>query len=228
MRLASIFTGRLLALLAIISSLLAGCASPTAAPTQTQPAPSATLADTATLSPTATEIPASPTASSTPLPTDTATPLPTDSATPLPTDTLAPTDTPVPPTFTPTRPPRPTATTQPLLGAAGLKIWTYPDNKTKYTGNEGFGLAIYYKNVGRIAWEPGYQLKLVRHVGVGEVTVQPEMDLTVVVPSGGKVEFDLWAFGSEHYGQHTWYFQLFTDTGKMIPGSQVTFTFTSI
>jgi len=89
-------------------------------------------------------------------------------------------------------------------------------------------LAIYLKNTGTQTWEPGYKLKLVKHVGVGEVTVQPEMDLTVEVPSGGKVEFDLWAFGSEHYGLHTWYFQLYSQYGEPIAGSQATYSFTAI
>ncbi|HVP21956.1 MAG TPA: hypothetical protein VMS73_08865 [Anaerolineaceae bacterium] len=211
---------RSMVLIAIAGNLLAGCASATTVPTQTQPAPSATLANTPTLAETPTEVPPSSTASPSPLPTDT--------ATLLPTATLIPTDTPVPPTLTPTGSPTPTATRQPDLAAVGLKVWTYPEDKTRYTGNEGFGLAIYYKNTGKLAWKPGYKLKLVKHVGVGEVTVQPEMDLPVSVPSGGKVEFDLWAFGSEHYGQHTWYFQLFTDTGIAIPGSQVSFAFASI
>jgi hypothetical protein len=213
-------TGRLLILVALLGGLVAACSSPTPQPTATQPVPSPTLAATPTSTATLTEISATPTLTVTP--TLTATPALTNTPTQLPSNT------PIPATVTPTTPPTPTATKQPQLAADGLKVWTYPENKTKYGGNEGFGLAIYYKNVGSLTWQPGFMLKLVKHVGVGEVTVQPQILLDVTVPSGGKVEFDLWAFGSEHPGQHTWYFQLYTDTGKLIPGSEVKFTFTAI
>ena len=84
------------------------------------------------------------------------------------------------------------------------------------------------KNTGTIAWEPGYQLRFVRLTNGGDITVQPKADLTTEVKPGGKVEFDLWAFGSETLGDHTWYFDLFTPGGEKVPGSDATYTFTMI
>ena len=95
-------------------------------------------------------------------------------------------------------------------------------------GNEGFGLAIYLKNTGSLAWDTGYQLRLTGHVGPGEVTMQTSDALDETVVTGGKVEFDLWAFGSEHPGQHTYTFQLFSSSGEPVPGSKVSYTFTAI
>jgi Ig-like domain from next to BRCA1 gene len=97
-----------------------------------------------------------------------------------------------------------------------------------FIANERFTLAIYLKNTGTITWQPGYQLKFTQLTNGGDITVQPQADLTVPVAPGGKVEFDLWAFGSETLGDHTWFFELFTDNGKAVPGSNCSFTFTMI
>jgi hypothetical protein len=155
-------------------------------------------------------------------------PSPTATQTFTVTPTLpAPSLTPLPPTLTPTVTPTPTSTS-PALAAQVLKVWTYPSTKTEYHGNEGFGIAIYMKNTGSTAWEPGFQLKLTAHTGPGEITVQTVADLTVIVPPGGKVEFDLWGFGSEHPGQHTYTFKLFTNYGNPVYGSDALFAFTAI
>ncbi len=107
-------------------------------------------------------------------------------------------------------------------------MWTYPSSKTEYRGNEGFSIAIYLRNTGSKAWEPGYQLKLVRHIGPEEVTVQSSAKLKVTVPPAGAVEFDLWAFGSETPGKQTYIFKLFTVYGFPVTGSEASISFTSI
>ncbi len=117
--------------------------------------------------------------------------------------------------------------TAPALSAKVLRVWSF-SNTTVYIANVGFTLAIYMQNTGSRTWTPGYQLRFVGLTNGGDVTVQPSQDLTVEVKPGGKVEFDLWAFGSEMLGEHTWYFQLFTADGKKVPGSQCSFTFTMI
>ncbi len=155
-------------------------------------------------------------------PESTPTPVPSASA------TLAlPSATPILPTLTPTLTLTPTAT-QPPVSAELLGVWTYPSSKTDYSGNEGFGIAISLKNTGSEAWLPGYQLKLVSHIGPEEVTVQSSANLAVAVPPGGKVEFDLWAFGSEHPGKHTYTFKLFSNYGIAVAGGVATFTYTAI
>jgi hypothetical protein len=153
------------------------------------------------------------------LPTATPTQAPTATPIPTATETLA-------STASETASPVPTAI-PPALSADVLKIWSYA-NTTVYIANHGFTLAIYMKNTGTITWKPGYQLRFTGLTNGGDVTVQPVQDLTVEVKPGGKVEFDLWAFGSETLGDHTWYFQLFTADGKKVPGSQCSFTFTMI
>ena len=203
-------------LIVLVCSALAGCATvtpipPTPAPTQDPATLVAIMVST---------IYADMTAQA--LLNPSATPSPQPTATPLP-----PTATPLPPTLTPTASLTPTPT-PPELSAETLNVWTYPSAKTEYQGNEGFGLAIYLKNTGTAAWEPGYQLRLTGHSGDGEVTVQATANLTKTIYPNGKVEFDLWAFGSEHPGKHTFTFQLFTSYGKPVAGSQVTYTYTAI
>ena len=164
--------------------------------------------------------------SATPLPS--ATMLPT--ATPLPTSTPLPTATPEPsatPTPAATNTPEQTATfTTAPLAAQALYTTTYPGNKRKYLPNEGFGLALGFQNVGSVTWEPGYYVKIVGFQG--EVTVQQELATNQTVKPGGKIEFDLWAFGSETITTHVWYFQLFTPQGNPVPGGYISFTYDSI
>ncbi len=84
------------------------------------------------------------------------------------------------------------------------------------------------KNTGSTAWLPGYQLRLAAHAGPEEITVQTSAELAVTVPPGGKVEFDLWAFGSEHPGKHTYTFKLFSNYGIAVMGSDASFTYTAV
>ncbi len=149
------------------------------------------------------------------------------SATPTQAPSATPTATPLPPTLTPTVTLTPTPTQFPV-SAELLGVWTYPSSKTQYSANEGFGIAIYLKNTGTEAWVPGYQLKLVSHVGPEEVTVQQSINLTVTVLPGGKVEFDLWGFGSEHAGKHTYTFKLYSNWGIAVMGGVAVFTYTAI
>ncbi len=205
--------GRLLLILVLSSSLFAGCSalSPTPAPAPTQDPATLVAAAVQTLS-------AQMTAEAIRNPS--ATPVPTD--TPVPTATLVPpTETPLPPTLTPTD----TATPAPALEAKFLSAGTFPENRLEYIPNEHFGLAVRFKNVGTIGWTPGYRLVLTGHEG--EVTVQPELELTKGVAPGEAVEFDLWAFGSETLGRHTWYFQLFSQSGGPVPGGSAAFSYTS-
>jgi hypothetical protein len=202
-------------ILVLLSSTLAACSSAVLTPVATQtaePTSTSTVAATPTNQPT---VPVTPSlaATATLSPIATATPVPTA------TETLI-------PTATQTASPTPTATPPPLA-AEVLKVWSFSDN-TVYIANVGFTLGIYMKNTGAITWEPGYQLRFVGLTNGGDITVQPVADLTVEVRPGGKVEFDLWAFGSETLGEHTWYFQLFTANGKKVPGSECSFTFTMI
>lgn len=200
----------------LICSLLAGCAAATPVP----PPPAPTQDPATQVAAVVGTIYADMTSQARLNPTATPSPLPT--STPLP-----PTATPLPPTITPTASLTPTAT-PPELSAQVLKVWTYPSAKNQYSGNEGFGLAIYLKNTGSAAWGQGYQLRITGHTGPGEITVQAAADLTTTVAPGGKVEFDLWAFGSEQPGEHTYTFQLFTIYGKAVPGSQATYKYTAI
>ena len=209
--------------LVLLSFVLASCSGPaslSATPAPTQVVPTLAASPTNTPFSPATQVPP-PTTTATSLPTVTQAPSPTATSTSLPTATLVPSETPVP--ATPTR----VNTQPPPLSAQVLKVWTY-SNQTVFIANQGFSLAIYLKNTGNITWQPGYQLKFTGLTNGGDITVQPQQDLTVAVAPGGKIEFDLWAFGSETLGDHTWFFELFTDTGKAVPGSGCSFTFTMI
>lgn len=146
----------------------------------------------------------------------------------IPTPSLTPTETPVPATSTPVAPtatPEATATTQPAVSAQALYTTTTPENKREYIPNEKFTLALGFKNTGTVAWAAGSKVKLVSYKG--EVTVNPEVTTDKAVAPGDKVEFDLWAFGSETLGQHTWYFQLYSSQGVPVPGGAIAFSYTS-
>jgi len=150
-------------------------------------------------------------------------------ATPVPpTETPQPTETPVPPTPTSSTP-EATATSAPTqapaVSAQALYTATFPDNKKEYIPNEDFSLALGFKNTGSVNWDPGTKIKLVGFKG--EVTCQPEQELSKGVEPGAKIEFDLWAFGSETLGEHIWYFQLYNAQGIAIPGGYISFTYTS-
>jgi hypothetical protein len=147
------------------------------------------------------------TASSTPIPATLTSPPPTET----PTETLIPSDTP---------------TVQPAYSAAVIYVVAYPEDKREYVGNERFSIALGFRNTGTQTWEAGTNVKLVSFTG--EVTVQVETSVNKTVAPGEKVEFNLWAFGSEMYGDHTFAFQLFTSTGLAIPGGYATFTYTSV
>ncbi len=206
-------TGRLLITLCLVAVLAAGCASPT-------PPPPLPTIDPATYVAAAVE---------------TLSAQITEEALRNPTDTpVPPTDTPVPPTSTPELPTltptlaislTPTATQPPPLSSQFLYATTYPENKREYVPNEKFGLALGFINNGSITWEPGYRLKLVNFEG--EVTVAPEAELGQAIAPGQKAEFNLWAFGSETLGQHTWYFQLYSSQGVPVPGGFAYFSYVS-
>jgi hypothetical protein len=153
---------------------------------------------------------------------------PTATPTPQPTATLEPTATPIPATETPAAPAA-TATTAPTqapaVSAQALYASTFPENKREYIPNERFSVAIGFKNTGSVTWEAGTKVKLVSFTG--EVTVNPEVETSKAVGPGDKVEFDLWAFGSETLGQHTWNFQLYNAQGVAISGGYISFSYTS-
>ncbi len=171
------------------------------------------------------------------------------SATPLPTATPLPSPTPIPPTATvtataatagtqaagagalstPAAPGAPAATaTQGIVnGIAGKFLYaaTFPENKREYMPNEKFGLALGFQNMGTVTWEAGSYVKLVNFTG--EITVQTELKMDKNVGSGEKIEFGLWAFGSEMLGSHTWVFQVYTPAGGAIPGAAGAFSYKS-
>ncbi len=154
------------------------------------------------------------------------------SPTPVPTATPVPTETPVPPTPTPSVPtqtPTSTATTAPAISAKFLSAGTFPENKFEYVPNEKFGLAVRFKNTGTATWAAGYRLVLTGFVGIegNEVTVQKECELGRSIAPGEAAEFDLWAFGSETLGRHTWYFQLYSTEGVPVPGGSAAFSYVS-
>ena len=140
----------------------------------------------------------------------------------LPTETDIPTETPVPsPTLSPT--PAFTATPSitptpelPALKAEFLYAATYPENKTQYVPNEAFGLALGFKNIGSLAWVPGYKILITNQYS--DFTGWPEASMNKYVATGEKVEFNIAGFGSEGLGMHTWIYQLYTDTGVPSPG----------
>lgn len=157
------------------------------------------------------------------------------SLTPNPTETLSPSQTPQPtstptlaPTNTPEESPTPevtvTNTLIPILSQA-LYSTSYPGNRREYIPNEGFGLALGFQNIGSITWEPGFYVKVVDFEG--EITVQEEAKTSQSVAPGQKIEFNLWAFGSETLGRHVWYFQLYTASGIPVPGGYISFSYES-
>ena len=197
----------------LVAGLLAACAAPTAAPTVAPTVDQATYIAAAvnTLAARMTDE-----ALKNPSPT------PQPSATPVP-----PTNTPLPPTDTPTPTIEPTITVTeaPALSAQFLYAVTYPENKRVYVPNEEFGLALGFQNTGTITWPPGC---LIRITGFqGEITVQQDGSLSVGVEPGKKGEFNLWAYGSETLGPHTWYFQIYTPNGVPIPGGVGSFSYVS-
>lgn len=209
------FTGKIALAALLIGSLLTSCSGltppqPTAAPTIDQQK----LLEYAvqTLSAQATqEALAHPSATPTLEPTATA--------------TQTPTITPIPATPTLSTPPTSTATQAPPISARALYAVTYPENKNEYVPNEEFGLALGFLNTGTVAWEAGTRLKIIYYTGDGEV--QPEAELDHRIGPGEKVEFDLWAFGSETLGKHTWTFQLYAPSGGAIPGGVISFYYES-
>jgi len=208
-------TGKIVLVALLIGMLLTGCsglapAQPTAAPTIDQQKLLEYAVQTMSAQMTA-EALANPSATPTPEPTATA--------------TQTPTITPIPATPTLATPPTATATQPPPISAQALYAVTYPENKPDYIPNEEFGLALGFKNTGSIAWDAGSRLKLVSYTG--EVTVQPEIELDHRVNPGEKIEFNLWAFGSETLGKHSWTFQLYTPSGGPIPGAVITYYYES-
>lgn len=193
---------------------LAGCSTPTPAPTAMPTVDPATYIAAAveTLSAQMTEEA---------LRNPTATPVPPTN-TPVP-----PTNTPEPPaaTATPAIPPTATATQAPALSAQFLYAATYPENKRIYVPNEEFGLALGFQNTGTITWSPGTILKIINFKG--EITVQQKVEIESVVEPGDKVEFNLWAYGSETLGEHTWVFQIYNREGGAISGGVGYFSYTS-
>ena len=152
-----------------------------------------------------------------------------------PSNTPAPTQTPIPPSPTPvpntptvtiTSEPTNTPTQEVAISASVVYVVSYPENKREYVGNESFGIALGFLNTGTTTWEAGSKVKLVSYNG--EPTVQLETTVDKAVAPGERVEFNLWAFGSEWYGDHTFVFQLFTAQGLAIPGGYATFTYTSV
>lgn len=152
---------------------------------------------------------------------------PTATPTPQPTATFTatPTITPIPATPTLATPPTSTATLPPPLSAQALYAVDYPKYTQKYVPNEEFSLAVGYLNNGSIAWEPGSRLKVIKCSADCEVQLEAELDHRV--GPGEKYEFNLWAFGSETLGKHTWTFQLFAASGGAVPGSIISFYYES-
>lgn len=149
------------------------------------------------------------------------------SPTPLPTNTPFPTATPVTPTETPsaTFAPTPAPTQVPALSAQFVYVVTFPENKRVYVPNEEYGVALGFENTGTVVWNAGYYVKLVDFKG--EVTIRTELSVDKVVKPGERIEFDLWAFGSETLGKHTFVYQLYTETGIAVPGGIGVYTYTS-
>lgn len=217
--------GRMISAAALVG-MLAACAAPTVEPTVLPPTAAPTMDPATVVAAAVSTISAQMTEQA--LLNPTATPLPTN--TPVP-----PTPTPLPPT--PTLEPAAATqqaqpTTAPTEGAVGglsakfLYSTTYPGNKREYLPNETFSLAMGFENNGTVDWEPGMRLQITGFEG--EITVQQDAKLENGVPAGGKAEFNLWAYGSETITTHTWYFQIVTPSGSVIPGGYGSFTYTSI
>lgn len=145
-----------------------------------------------------------PSATPTPIPTATVTPTPMPTNTPLPTMTFT---------------PQPTVAT---LSAKLTSIGTFPVNRTEFTPNENFSIAVTFLNTGTVPWYPGAKLVLVGHEGE-HITVQQEAVLSHQVNPGEKIEFDLWAYGSEDMSYQRMYFQLYSDYGSAVKGGYAVF-----
>lgn len=150
------------------------------------------------------------------------------SATPLPTATpIPPTATLQPATEVPTATlPLDTATPEFSLSARLAYVTAYPEDKRIYIPNERFSIAIGFENTGTLTWDSGTTIKLISFKG--EVTVQTTLTIDKAVRPGEKMEYDLWAFGSETLGDHTFNFQLYTSQGLAIPGGFASFSYTSV
>ncbi len=149
------------------------------------------------------------------------------SPTPLPTSTPVPSATPLPPTESPaaTLAPTQAPTQAAALSAQFVYVVTFPENKRIYVPNEEYGVALGFENTGTIVWNSGYYVKLVDYKG--EVTIQTQLAVDKSAKPGERIEFDLWAFGSETLGQHTFVYQLYTETGIAVPGGVGVYTYTS-
>ncbi len=151
---------------------------------------------------------------------------PTATDTPMPTSTDLPTITPSP-SSTATILPTSTFTPAPVLKAQLLYVVTYPENKTQFVPNEKFGVAIGFLNSGTVTWNAGSKLVLTGYDG-DYVTVQTEATLEKAVLPGEKVEFNLFAFGSEDMSFQSNYFQLYSDQGVPIDGGFAVFSYQPI
>jgi len=123
-------------------------------------------------------------------------------------------------TFTP-------SPTSPTLKAELLYVTTFPEYKTEFTPNEKFGVAIGFLNTGSVTWGAGSKLLLVGYDGE-YVTVQTEAILETPVAPGKKVEFNIWAFGSEDMSYQSNYFQLYSEFGVPIDGGYAVFSYQPI
>ena len=215
MKITILHSGKIVLAALLIGSLLSGCsglapAQPTAVPTIDQQKLLEMAVQTLGAQMTADAL-ANPSATPTPQPTATF--------------TQTPTITPIPATPTLATPPTSTATLAPPLSAQALYAVDYPKYTQRYVPNEEFSLAIGYLNNGSITWEPGSKIKVIKCSG--DCEVQLEADLGNRVGPGEKYEFNLWAFGSETLGKHTWTFQLFSAGGAAVPGSIISFYYES-
>ena len=152
---------------------------------------------------------------------------PTSTETPQVTITSIPTVLPSPSS---TSLPAPTSTpspTSPTLKAQLMYVTTYPEYKIEFTPNEKFGVAICFTNTGSVTWGAGSKLVLVGFDG-DYVTVQTEAILERPVAPGEKIEFNLWAFGSEDMSYQSNYFQLFSEFGVPVEGGYAVFSYQPI
>jgi hypothetical protein len=111
------------------------------------------------------------------------------------------------------------------LSAKLMYVTTYPEQKLEYIPNEEFGLEFGFKNNGSVTWTPEYKLVIQRYEG--ELTAWNELKLGKTIAPGATGVFDLWAFGSETLGKHTWYYQLLDEKGNAVPGGLASFSYTS-
>ena len=141
-----------------------------------------------------------------------------------PTATSVPTKTTVP---TATVPPEPTAS--PTAEYSNRAEWiytsTFPENRREFRPNESFNIAWGLKNVGNVAWHPEYRLIW---VGGDHFTDVNEIPLGKAVAPGESCQFTLGAFGSEDMNPHTTFWQLVDQSGYIVPGGSVSFTYQPI